>query len=57
MRVRFGYATEDSKRAKQTHFGLTDTAQIHVLIGFAGKIALFDAARNSQYMKIIAGHD
>ncbi len=40
LRVYFAITTEGSERAKRTHFGLADTAQIHVLIGFAAKVAL-----------------
>jgi hypothetical protein len=49
--------TEDSKRAKRTHFGLANTAQTRVLIGFPGKIAFYSTAPNYQDMKILAGRN
>jgi hypothetical protein len=57
LRVGLTIATEDSERAKRTHFGLADTAQTRVLIGFSGNVTLYGLARNYQNMKILAAQN
>jgi hypothetical protein len=56
-RVNYSHAPQDCRLAKRTHFGSAGSPQIHVLIGFSGKIAIYGDAQNYQNMKIIAAWD